>query len=107
MAICKPFVNAHVRMESEGSRIECRRLAFFGHVQGVGFRWTARELAARLGLRGSIRNASDGSVEAIVHGPSGLREAWIEGLRSRFEVSRVDDSSGPDDSVPEGFSIRR
>jgi len=39
-----------------------------GIVQGVFFRVSTRELAQKLGLRGTVRNLSDGSVEIIAEG---------------------------------------
>ncbi len=44
------------------------RILIRGHVQGVGFRWSAVEEAIRLGLSGWIRNRTDGSVEALAEG---------------------------------------
>ena len=50
-------------------------MIFFGEVQFVGFRYTARQLAQRLGLTGFVRNLDDGSVEAEAQGkPSQLRK---------------------------------
>ena len=50
-----------------------------GRVQGVGFRWWTRSLAARLGLGGHVRNLSSGAVEVHAAGrPDALAE--FEGL---------------------------
>ena len=46
-----------------------------GRVQGVGFRWWTRRIADELGLRGSVRNLDDGSVEVHAEGgPAALDE---------------------------------
>jgi acylphosphatase len=39
-----------------------------GDIQGVGFRATVTQHAARLGLTGTVRNLPDGSVEIFVQG---------------------------------------
>lgn len=82
-----------------------------GRVQGVGFRWFTRETATQLGLRGTVRNASDGTVEVVVEGP----EAAIARLRSRLEegppdaeVSSVVEMKAPaDHPLPGAFTILR
>lgn len=47
-----------------------KRLAvrFTGTVQGVGFRWTCREIARERGLTGWVRNEFDGSVSLEIQG---------------------------------------
>lgn len=51
-----------------GSGAVRRRFVVSGRVQGVGFRyWTVRQ-ADSLGLRGIVRNLTDGSVEVEVEG---------------------------------------
>ncbi|MBL8659564.1 MAG: acylphosphatase [Rhodospirillales bacterium] len=49
-----------------------------GRVQGVWFRgWTIMEARQR-GLRGWVRNRSDGSVEALFAGPKAAVDAMLE-----------------------------
>ena len=45
-----------------------RHILFRGHVQGVGFRYTARQLASRYDVTGFVRNLTDGRVELLVDG---------------------------------------
>jgi acylphosphatase len=48
---------------------EVKRLRIRGTVHGVGYRvWVEREALAR-GLKGWVRNRSDGSVEVVAGGP--------------------------------------
>ena len=44
-----------------------------GRVQGVGYRVYMQEMAERMGVRGTIKNLPDGSVEVVAEGrPSRL-----------------------------------
>ena len=49
-------------------RPERREVYYSGHVQGVGFRYTAASLAASLDVSGFVRNLSDGRVQLVVEG---------------------------------------
>ena len=69
------------------------RLRIFGVVQGVGYRWSMVEAARRLGVRGGVRNRRDGSVEAIVTGPTQALEqiiAWAREGPPSAKVTTVD-----------------
>jgi acylphosphatase len=54
------------------------RVRITGQVQGVGYRIWATRAAASLGIRGWVRNRSDGSVEALVTGAADDVTAMIE-----------------------------
>jgi acylphosphatase len=81
-----------------------------GRVQGVGFRWFVVGEAERLGLRGYVRNTSDGSVEVEAEGPA----AAMDELRARLEkgppsarVAYVSELKASSFDLPEGFEIAR
>lgn len=53
-----------------------------GRVQGVGFRWSARLIADRLGVAGWVRNLPDRSVEAHLEGTADQVNEMVEWLRT-------------------------
>jgi acylphosphatase len=87
-----------------------RQLSIHGRVQGVGYRDALRRQAERLGVRGWVRNRSDGSVEALVEGSAAALDvliAWAQRgppLASVTEVRVADAAS--DEAVGPGFSMR-
>ncbi len=64
-----------------------------GRVQGVGFRYEARNLARTLGINGWICNLPDGGVETYAEGPSTALERftqWLSKGPPGASVSSVD-----------------
>ncbi|WP_431277743.1 acylphosphatase [Leifsonia poae] len=61
-----------------------------GMVQGIGFRWSAREKARVLGVSGFARNRLDGTVELEVEGEPEKVERMLDWLRTGPSGSRVD-----------------
>jgi len=54
---------------------------YSGHVQGVGFRYTAKTVAAGFEVSGIVRNLSDGRVELIAEGGREELEAFRAAIR--------------------------
>ena len=50
---------------------------FSGHVQGVGFRYTCRQIAAEFEVSGTVQNLLDGRVHLIVEALRSEAEAFI------------------------------
>ncbi len=70
-----------------------RHLSVRGRVQGVGYRNYLAYKAGELGIGGWVRNRSDGSVEAVVHGTPQAVAAIIDCARRgprTAQVSAVD-----------------
>lgn len=61
-----------------------RHLIYRGRVQGVGFRYTVCQIAARYELTGTVRNCYDGSVEAVLQGQPDRVQGCIEDIQSEF-----------------------
>ena len=63
---------------------ESRLLRFYGSVQGVGFRWTARGLADTHGVTGYVCNLPDGSLELLAEGEAGILDAFLAELQAEM-----------------------
>lgn len=57
-----------------------REIRITGMVQGVGFRWTAKRIADRVGVDGWVRNNPDGSVSMALEGTDALMNEFMEHL---------------------------
>ena len=85
-----------------------RRFIISGRVQGVGFRYFAIRVARRAGVVGTVRNLSDGTVEAIAEGSeTAISEfrAEIERGPSYGNVSRIDETEIKITGQYSGFEV--
>jgi acylphosphatase len=65
------------------------RLRIIGGVQGVGYRIWATRTASAVGLRGWVRNRSDGSVEVLATGSPETVAGFVEACRQGPRAARV------------------
>ena len=57
------------------------QIFYSGHVQGVGFRYTARTVAAGFDVTGVVRNLPDGRVELVAEGAKDELRAFQQAIR--------------------------
>jgi acylphosphatase len=67
------------------------RVVVRGRVQGVFFRVETRDRARSLGISGWVRNAPDGSVEAVFEGDRERIESMLTWCRRGPSLARVDE----------------
>ncbi len=65
---------------------------FSGFVQGVGFRYTVKQLADHIQVVGFVRNLKDGRVELQVKGSEEDIGRLLEGIRKKMarNISSID-----------------
>ena len=67
-----------------------KHIFFSGHVQGVGFRFTAQSAARRYKLTGFVRNDRDGRVEMLVQGQAQDIEDCVSDLKETFAIRDIE-----------------
>ena len=77
------------------------RVKVHGRVQNVGFRWTLRREASRLGVAGVAANCGDGTLEAVFEGPAEAVEEMVALCRRGPPGARVEHVEEADEE-PEG-----
>lgn len=91
------------------SEHEQRDVHYTGRVQGVGFRYTARELAQRFDVLGYVENLPDGRVRLIAEGEPDELDRFLEAVANRLDryITGSDVRCRPASGEFGGFSIRR
>jgi acylphosphatase len=81
---------------------------FTGHVQGVGFRYTVKNLALRHDVRGYVKNLPDGRVELVMEGPEPEMNELVSEVCDRMVdfIRKVDTNTFPATNEFNQFSIR-
>jgi acylphosphatase len=64
-----------------------KRVIFESRVQGVGFRYTVKDLARGFEVRGRVKNLADGSVELEVMGEPAEVDAFIREIAEESPVA--------------------
>ncbi|MHA6723699.1 acylphosphatase [Sphingomonas sp. RS2018] len=85
-----------------------QRILVSGRVQQVGYRDYMVRKAQALGVRGWVRNLTDGRVEMLADGDDAAIEAFLAATREGPAMARVDDvvTVPTDDRAVKGFTKR-
>ena len=82
---------------------------YSGRVQGVGFRYGAREVACGFEVTGWVRNLPDGRVELVLEAEEAELKAFLEAIHESQLGSHIrgeDVSWGEVQNEFDGFDIR-
>lgn len=87
------------------------QILYTGNVQGVGFRYTAKQIAAGYEVVGWVQNLPDGRVEMRVGGEEGEVQAFlaaVAGGQLARHIKQVEkNTTAGTEKLPHGFEIRR
>jgi len=98
----------HERIYNQGFMLVGKRFLVAGRVQGVGFRYFARDAALREGIAGTVQNLDDGRVEVVACGESEAMTRFEMALRRGPAGARVEDvqvEPGPPGTSTPHFQI--
>ena len=82
-------------------------LNYHGRVQGVGFRYSTRNISRQFCVHGFVRNLTDGTVELVAQGESQELEAFLTAITTKFgnHISSVTRKMIACDPNRSGFTI--
>jgi acylphosphatase len=82
----RPFRRNQLPAKERGvsSPLQRRQVFYSGHVQGVGFRYTTRQIAGNYEVTGFVRNLPDGRVELVAEGTEAELTAFLTAVDERL-----------------------
>ena len=87
----------------------CYRYLVSGRVQGVFYRASAQQQASSMGLRGWVRNLTDGRVELLACGEQSVLEKlekWLETGPKYAKVTNIEVIAEKSLDLPDVFEVR-
>ena len=85
------------------------QVLYEGRVQGVGFRYSARRVAAGFDLAGYVRNLPDGRVELVASGDEEEVDGFLQAVRESELAGHIGGEAAAEIVKPaglRGFEIR-
>lgn len=88
--------------------MKAKRIVISGRVHGVGYRDWMKAQAEAMGVSGWVRNRADGSVEALVQGPTAVVEELLRACRRGPRAAHVESIAEEltDEEAQPGFQRR-
>ena len=86
-----------------------RQIFYTGRVQGVGFRYSVKQIAAGFEVVGWVRNLPDGRVEIVASGDGNEVAAFLEAVASSHlaaHIRQIDQVDAGSQVETAGFEIR-
>jgi len=104
--LCYNRAAAGREIAAQRANVETLAKRFFvsGAVQGVGFRFFAERIAARLGIAGYVKNLFDGRVEVYAIGTAAQLDALKRELQRGPRMASVDEVTESDAEILPEFS---
>ena len=87
-----------------------QRMIYTGRVQGVGFRYSVKQIAAGFEVTGWVRNVADGTVELLAAGVPAEVDAFLAAVASSHLGGYIKEArretASPNESSGIGFEVR-
>jgi acylphosphatase len=95
----------HPHCETDHHRCKCY---ITGRVQGVGFRYTAQNVALQYDIGGYVKNLRDGRVELVMEGCDAEMNHFMDALQQRMNgyICKIDRLVEPATGEFNHFNIR-
>lgn len=77
-----------------------------GDVQGVGYRYAAYQKANILGLKGTVKNLEDGSVEINAKGKDDSLDSFVKWCHQGPDTANVQDVNARETEEIEAFEFK-
>ncbi len=93
----------------DSERAVRREILFSGRVQGVGFRYTTRQIAGRFPVTGYVQNLPDGRVQLVAEGASAEVERFVTAVTTEMAdyIHSQNEESVPATGEFAAFEVRR